>query len=125
MPTLPFKLNQERRHHIPRQKHKVTNSAAYDAVLRQRGSLTVWFTNEAVPQWRRHRTSMTRPVRSGQWPPTCQCPPDRFAVVPWPPPFRCRHRVRPRHGRSRQFVHRSYWLSVDCGFLLCNRRNLC
>jgi hypothetical protein len=25
MPTLPFKLNQAGRHHIPRQKHKVTN----------------------------------------------------------------------------------------------------
>jgi len=43
MPTLPFKLNQDRRHYIPGQKRKVTNSAAYDAALRQRGSLTVWF----------------------------------------------------------------------------------
>jgi hypothetical protein len=25
MPALPFKLNQDRRHHIPRQQHKVTN----------------------------------------------------------------------------------------------------
>ena len=33
MPTLPFKLNQDRRHHIPKQKHKVTNSAAYDSML--------------------------------------------------------------------------------------------
>jgi hypothetical protein len=24
-PTLPFKLNQDRRHHIPKQKHKVAN----------------------------------------------------------------------------------------------------
>ena len=52
MPTLPFKLNQDRRHHIPKQKHKVTNSAAYDAALRQRGSLTVWFTDEAVAAWK-------------------------------------------------------------------------
>jgi hypothetical protein len=62
MPTLPFKLNQERRHHIPRQKHKVTNSAAYDAALRQRGSLTVWFTDEAVQQWR----AEPRITRGGQ-----------------------------------------------------------
>jgi len=49
MPILPFKLNQDRRHHIPRQRHRVTNSLgallrsrpAYDASLRQRGSLTV------------------------------------------------------------------------------------
>jgi len=49
---LPFKLNQDRRHHIPKQKRKVTNSAAYDAALRQRGSLTVWFTDEAVAAWK-------------------------------------------------------------------------
>ena len=52
MPALPFKLNQDRRHHIPKQKHKVTNSAAYDAALRQRGSLTVWFTDEAIMAWK-------------------------------------------------------------------------
>jgi len=43
---LPFKLNQERRHHIPRQKRKIVNWRDYDAALRQRGSLTVWFTDE-------------------------------------------------------------------------------
>jgi len=52
MPALPFKLNADRRHHIPKQKRRVTNSAAYDAALRQRGSLTVWFTEEAVAAWR-------------------------------------------------------------------------
>ena len=40
MLSLPFKLNQTGRNHIPRQKHKVTNWPAYDASLRQRGSLT-------------------------------------------------------------------------------------
>ena len=49
---MPFKLNQDRRRHFPRQKHRVTNSAAYDAALRQRGSLTVWFTDEAIAGWR-------------------------------------------------------------------------
>jgi len=56
---LPFKLNQHRLHHIPKQKHKVTNPLgallrswrAYDASLRQRGSLTVWFTDEAIKAW--------------------------------------------------------------------------
>src|SRR3954464_14315257 len=51
MPILPFKLNQAGRHHIPRQKHKVTNWPAYDGSLRQRGSLTVWFTDEAITAW--------------------------------------------------------------------------
>ena len=59
---MPFKLNQDRRHHIPKQKHKVTNSAAYDAALRQRGSLTVWFTEEAVAAWK----AEPRTTRGGQ-----------------------------------------------------------
>src|SRR3954471_11104821 len=48
---LALKLNQDRRHHIPRQQHKVTNWPAYDASLRQRGSLTIWFTEEAITAW--------------------------------------------------------------------------
>jgi hypothetical protein len=59
---LPFKLNQDRRHHIPRQKHKVSNWPAYEAGLRQRGSLTVWFTDEAVAAW----TAAPRTTRGGQ-----------------------------------------------------------
>jgi hypothetical protein len=52
MPAVPFKANAACRHHIPRQRHRVTNWPAYDAALRQRGSLTVWFTDEAVAAWR-------------------------------------------------------------------------
>jgi hypothetical protein len=59
---LPFKLNQDRRHHIPKQKHKVTNWREYDAGLRQRGSLTVWFSAEAVEGWR----AAPRTTRGGQ-----------------------------------------------------------
>src|ERR1041385_5185122 len=62
MPTVPFKLNQAGRHHIPRQQRKVTNWPAYDASLRQRGSLTVWFTEEAVAAWR----AEPRTTRGGQ-----------------------------------------------------------
>src|SRR3954469_6130040 len=62
MPTLPFKLNQAGRHHIPRQKHKVTNWPAYDASLRQRGSLTVWFTDDAITAWE----AEPRTTRGGQ-----------------------------------------------------------
>jgi len=62
MPPLPFKLNQDRRHHIPRQQHKVTNWPAYEASLRQRGSLTVWFTDEAVAAW----AAEPRTTRGGQ-----------------------------------------------------------
>ncbi len=49
---MPFKLNQHCRHHIPKQKHKLMNWHEYDASLRQRGSLTVWFTDEAIEGWR-------------------------------------------------------------------------
>ena len=38
IPIVPFKLNQDRRHHIPRQRRTVTNWPAYDASLRQRGA---------------------------------------------------------------------------------------
>jgi hypothetical protein len=62
MPIVPFKLNQHRRHHIPRQQRKVTNWPAYDASLRQRGSLTVWFTDEAIAAWK----AKPRTTRGGQ-----------------------------------------------------------
>src|SRR5918994_2353309 len=62
MLALPFKLNQAGRHHIPRQKHKVTNWADYDASLRQRGSLSVWFTDEAIVAWK----AQPRTTRGGQ-----------------------------------------------------------
>ncbi len=55
-------MNSERRHHIPRQRHRVTNWAAYDAGLRARGSLTVWFTAEAIAAWR----AEPRTTRGGQ-----------------------------------------------------------
>ena len=62
MPSVPFKLNQNHRHHIPKQKRKVMNWREYDASLRQRGSLTVWFTDEAVQAWQ----AEPRTTRGGQ-----------------------------------------------------------
>jgi hypothetical protein len=40
----------------------VTNWAAYDASLRQRGNLTVWFTDEAIAAWQ----AAPRITRGGQ-----------------------------------------------------------
>ena len=60
--VVPFKVNAERRHHIPKQRHRATNSAAYDAALRQRGSLTVWFTHAAIAAWK----AEPRTTRGGQ-----------------------------------------------------------
>lgn len=48
MPTLPFKLNADRRDYIPKQNRRVTNPAAYDASLCQRGSLPVRIADEAI-----------------------------------------------------------------------------
>src|SRR3954462_12699806 len=62
MPIVPFKLNQHRRHHIPRHQRKVTNWPASHASLRQRGSLTAWFTDEAIAAWK----AKPRTTRGGQ-----------------------------------------------------------
>jgi hypothetical protein len=59
---MPFKANAARRHRIPKQRHRVTNWAEYDAALRQRGSLTVWFSEDAIAAWR----AEPRPTPGGQ-----------------------------------------------------------
>jgi len=64
---VPFKVNATRRHHIlkqrhRKQRHRAANPAAYDAVLRQRGSLTVWFTDAAIAAWK----AEPRTTRGGQ-----------------------------------------------------------
>ena len=62
MGVVLFKSNAERCHHIPKQRHRATNAAAYDAALRQRGSLTVWFTDAAIAAWK----AEPRTTRGGQ-----------------------------------------------------------
>jgi hypothetical protein len=59
---VPFKSNAARRHHIPKQRHRVTNWAEYDAALCQRGSLMIWFSDEAIAAWR----AEPRTTRGGQ-----------------------------------------------------------
>jgi hypothetical protein len=49
---MPHKYNADRRHHIARPKRRVTNWSAYNEALRQRGSLTVWFTDDAIAAWK-------------------------------------------------------------------------
>src|SRR3954452_10758210 len=61
-PAVPFKAKAAYRRHIPKQRHRVTNWAEYDAALRARGSLTVWFTPEAVAAW----AATPRTSRGGQ-----------------------------------------------------------
>src|ERR687897_988138 len=49
---MPHKYNAERRHRIPKARYKVTNWRDYEAGLRKRGSLTIWFSDDAVEAWR-------------------------------------------------------------------------
>src|SRR3954462_10588217 len=62
MSALPFKLNQDRRRHIPEQKRKVVNWREYDESLRRRGSLTVWFSDAVIEAWK----ASPRTGRGGQ-----------------------------------------------------------
>jgi hypothetical protein len=49
---VPFKQHSKGRRHISRQRRRVTNCRDYDAALRNRGSLIVWFTEEELAGWR-------------------------------------------------------------------------
>jgi hypothetical protein len=51
-PAVPFKHHAKHRHHIPKPRYWVANWKEYDSALRRRGSLTVWFTDEAIAAWR-------------------------------------------------------------------------
>ncbi len=59
---MPFKANADRRHRIPRRRFRVTDWRDCDASLRGRGSLTVWFTDEAIASWK----AEPRTTRGGQ-----------------------------------------------------------
>ena len=49
---MPLKAIADRRQHIPKRRFRATNWAGYDAALRGRGSLTVWFMEVAVAAWK-------------------------------------------------------------------------
>lgn len=59
---MPHKYNAARRHRIARQKYRVTNWAAYNESLRQRGDLTIWVSDEVLCLW----AAMRRTSRGGQ-----------------------------------------------------------
>lgn len=48
---MPFKFNASRRDKFATAKYRVTNSAEYNEALRQRGDVTVWFSEDAVSGW--------------------------------------------------------------------------
>ncbi len=49
---MPYKFNEPHRHKALTAKYRVTNWPDYDAALVRRGAVTVWFTNEAIAEWR-------------------------------------------------------------------------
>ena len=49
---MPYKFHASRRHKFPKARYRVMNWPEYDAALVRRGSLTLWFTEEAVAAWR-------------------------------------------------------------------------
>ena len=53
---MPYKHNASRRHQIKKTKYRVTNLSEYNQTLRQRGDITVWFTDEAIANWRPQKT---------------------------------------------------------------------
>ncbi len=55
---MPYKVNEPRRHKVPRARYKVTNWPEYDRALQQRGSLAVWVTPEALAAWQPPRTGL-------------------------------------------------------------------
>ena len=62
MSSLPHKFNADRRHKIAKQKYRVSNWAAYNESLRQRGDLTIWVSGEVSCLWSASR----RISRGGQ-----------------------------------------------------------
>src|SRR6202051_230623 len=53
---MPYKHNESRRHKIEKARYKVTNWPEYNKALRQRGDITIWFTEEALAAWHPAKT---------------------------------------------------------------------
>jgi Transposase DDE domain len=54
--TMPYKHNASRRNKIKKPRYKITNWREYNAALRQRGDITIWFTGDATLNWRPAKT---------------------------------------------------------------------
>src|ERR1700692_4274163 len=59
---MPYKHNESRRHKIEKARYKVTNWPEYNKALRQRGDITIWFTEEALAAWHPAKTPSRRPL---------------------------------------------------------------
>jgi transposase len=61
---MPYKHNESRRHKIQKSRYKVTNWKEYNQSLRNRGDITVWFSEEAIQGWYPEKTGKRgRPIK--------------------------------------------------------------
>ena len=49
---MPYKFTNDRRHKFDKAKYRLRNWLEYDQGLKKRGSLTVWFSDEAIEKWK-------------------------------------------------------------------------
>jgi len=61
---MPNKLRDPYRHKFAKAKYKISNAGDYDQSLKNRGSLTIWFSEEAVSKW--NNPSLKHKKRGGQ-----------------------------------------------------------
>jgi hypothetical protein len=57
---MPYKQNENQRQKFTKSKYKVTNWPEYNDALRKRGDITIWFTEEAINEWRPAKTCARR-----------------------------------------------------------------
>ncbi len=48
---MPNKLRDPVRHKFSKTKHRTSNNREYDQALKNRGSLTIWFSSDVVTSW--------------------------------------------------------------------------
>lgn len=48
---MPYKFTDDRRHKFDKKKYRLRNWAEYEEGLKNRGSLTIWFTEDAIKSW--------------------------------------------------------------------------
>jgi hypothetical protein len=48
---MPYKLKEAMRHKFEKSKYRVSNWREYNESLRNMGSLTIWFSDEAISGW--------------------------------------------------------------------------
>ncbi|MBU2645441.1 IS5 family transposase [bacterium] len=63
---MPYKHNQDRRHKFEKARYNVKKWPEYDQALKNRGSLTIWLTDDAIKAW---QTKNLQKKRGGQ--PVC------------------------------------------------------